>query len=213
MKRRDWPSHGAIHALVGLTLGALLAGRISLAHAADPLPAITRESQREVLLAFYNGHLGLVKDVREVQRPAGLSEVQFVDVAAQIDPTTVHLKSLADPAGLKILEQNYEYDLLSSEKRMEKYVERKVRLYQGGGSYLEATLLSTKGPVCDINGSPSEPQDGGREGRRGRARARGLGGAARDPHSGKGGGPHPAFELPVPKDGATRPTSRLRLRF
>ena len=66
MKRRDWSSHGAIHALVGLILAALLAGRISLAHAADPLPAITRESQREVLLTIYTGNLGRVKDVREV---------------------------------------------------------------------------------------------------------------------------------------------------
>ena len=54
--------------------------------------------------------------------PAGTNEVQFMDVAALIDPTTVHLKSLTDPAGLRILEQNYEYDLLSSQKLLEKYV-------------------------------------------------------------------------------------------
>ena len=81
-----------------------------------------------------------------------MSEVQFADVAAQIDPTSVHLKSLTDPAGLRILEQNYEYDLLSAQKLLEKYVGKKVRLYQGNGSYLEATLLSTDGPVYEING-------------------------------------------------------------
>jgi hypothetical protein len=122
------------------------------AAAAPPL-AITRDSQRDLMVTIYNGNLGLVKDTREVRLPAGMTEVQFADVAAQIDPTSVHLKSLTDPAGLRILEQNYEYDLLSPQKLLEKYVGRKVRLYQGNGSYLEATLLSTDGPVYDINGA------------------------------------------------------------
>jgi hypothetical protein len=64
----------------------------------------------------------------------------------------VHLRSLTEPTGLRILEQNYEYDLLSSEKLMEKYVGRTVRLYQGNGTFQEAILLSTRGPVYDING-------------------------------------------------------------
>jgi hypothetical protein len=118
---------------------------------AAPLP-ITRESQKDVMVTIYNGNLGLVKDARDVRLPAGTTEVQFKDVAAQIDPTTVHLKSLTDPAGLRILEQNYEYDLVSSGKLMEKYVGKKVRLYGGDGTYVEATLLSTNGPVFDING-------------------------------------------------------------
>jgi hypothetical protein len=122
------------------------------AAAAAPV-AITRESQRDLMVTIYNGNLGLVKDTREARLPAGMSEVQFADVAAQIDPTSVHLKSLTDPAGLRILEQNYEYDLLSAQKLLEKYVGKKVRLYQGNGTYLEATLLSTDGPVFDINGA------------------------------------------------------------
>src|SRR5262245_29222756 len=120
--------------------------------AAAPPPSITLENQRDLIVTIYNGNLGLVKDTREARLPAGMNEVQFADVAAQIDPTSVHLKSLTDPAGLRILEQNYEYDLLSPQKLLEKYVGKKVRLYQGNGSYLEATLLSTDGPVFDING-------------------------------------------------------------
>ena len=114
--------------------------------------AVTRETQQEVMVTVYNGNLGLVKDIREVRLPLGLTEAQFMDVAAQIDPTTVHLKSLSAPAGLKILEQNYEYDLLSSAKLLEKYVGKKVRLHSGDGTFHEATLLSTNGPVYDING-------------------------------------------------------------
>ncbi|MBI4637487.1 MAG: DUF4139 domain-containing protein [Candidatus Rokubacteria bacterium] len=118
---------------------------------AAPL-AITREDQRDLMVTIYNGNLGLVKDVREGRLGSGTFEVQFADVAAQIDPTSVHLRSLTDPAGLKILEQNYEYDLLSSEKLLEKYVGKRVRLYQADGTYHEATLLSTQGPVFEING-------------------------------------------------------------
>jgi hypothetical protein len=114
--------------------------------------AVTRETQKDVMVTIYNGNLGLVKDVREVRLPLGLGEAQFMDVASQIDPTTVHLKSLSDPTGLKILEQNYEYDLLSSEKLLEKYVGRTVRLYQSDGTFHEARLLSTAGPVFEING-------------------------------------------------------------
>jgi hypothetical protein len=114
--------------------------------------SVTRDDQREVMVTIYNGNLGLVKDLREARLPAGVNEVQFMDVAAGIDPTTVHLKSLTDALGLKILEQNYEYDLLTSEKLMEKYVGRKVRLYQGDGTFHEATLLSTNGPIFEING-------------------------------------------------------------
>ena len=55
------------------------------AAAAPPL-AITRESQRDLMVTIYNGNLGLVKDTREARLPAGMSEVQFADVAAQIDP-------------------------------------------------------------------------------------------------------------------------------
>ena len=138
-----------MHKLLSLTLIlALAAGQ-----PADAAPvSVTRDDQREVMVTIYNGNLGLVKDLREARLPAGVNEVQFMDVAALIDPTTVHLKSLTDAVGLKILEQNYEYDLLTSQKLMEKYVGRKVRLYQSDGAFHEATLLSTNGPVFEING-------------------------------------------------------------
>ena len=135
--------------LLALTLLFILA--VVPPAAAAPV-SVTRDDQREVMVTIYNGNLGLVKDLREARLPAGVNEVQFMDVAAGIDPTTVHLKSLTDALGLKILEQNYEYDLLTSEKLMEKYVGRKVRLYQGDGTFHEATLLSTNGPIFEING-------------------------------------------------------------
>jgi hypothetical protein len=137
--------------LIALILILTLALALPSAGGAAPV-AITGADQREVMITVYNGNLGLVKDVREIRLEPGVTEAHFADVAAQIDPTSVHLRSLTDPPGLRILEQNYEYDLLSSEKLMEKYVGRKVRLYQSNGTFQEATLLSTRGPVYDING-------------------------------------------------------------
>ena len=124
----------------------------STGQAAAAPTGITREQQREVTVTIYNGNLGLVKDVREARLEAGVGEVQWRDVAAQIDPTTVHLKSLTDAGAVKVLEQNYEYDLLSSQKVLEKYVGRKVRIYAIDGTFHEATLLSTNGPIFEING-------------------------------------------------------------
>src|SRR5438132_8988350 len=136
--------------LIALTLVAAL-WCAQLAAAAPQ--AITRDDQKDLMVTIYNGNLGLVKDTRETRLDASMLEVQFADVAAQIDPTSVHLKSLTEAAGLRILEQNYEYDLLTSAKLMEKYVGKTVRLYQGDGTYHEATLLSTNGPIFEINGA------------------------------------------------------------
>jgi hypothetical protein len=138
-----------IRRLTILTLVAAL-WSVQLADAAPQ--AITRQEQKDVMVTIYNGNLGLVKDTREVRLDAGMLEVQFADVAALIDPTSVHLKSLTDPTALRILEQNYEYDLLTSAKLLEKYVGKKVRLYQSNGTYQDATLLSTNGPIYEING-------------------------------------------------------------
>ncbi len=131
---------------------ALLVVFVTVENVSAATLAVTREVQKDVMVTIYNGNLGLVKDVREVRLPVGLTEAQFMDVAALIDPTSVHLKSLSDPTGLKILEQNYEYDLLSSDKLLEKYVGKIVRLYQSDGTFHEARLLSTAGPVFEING-------------------------------------------------------------
>jgi hypothetical protein len=137
-----------IRRLITLTLLLTLAAGDAFA---APL-AVTREHQRDVMVTVYNGNLGLVKDVREARLPSGTGEVHFMDVASLIDPTSVHLRALSNGPGLRILEQNYEYDLVSSAKLLEKYVGKKVRFYSSEGTFTEATLVSTQGPVYEING-------------------------------------------------------------
>lgn len=116
----------------------------------------TLADQSQVALTIYNSNIGLVKDVREITLAEGDNELQFMDVAAQIMPPTVHIKSLTDAQGLRVLEQNYEYDLLSPEKLMEKYVGKEVKLldknyYTGQEQVVTATLLSTTGsPIYQV---------------------------------------------------------------
>ncbi len=115
------------------------------------------EDQTAVSVTIYNVNLGLVKDQRKISVPIGKNEIRFMDVASQIIPTSVYIKSLTDPGSLDVLEQNYEYDLLNPQKLLDKYVGKEVKLYQKN-EYTEreevitATLLSNNGgPIFKID--------------------------------------------------------------
>lgn len=130
----------------------LVAGGVP-ALAAVARTSVTQEQQKEIAVTIYNGNLGLVKDVREFTPAPGVQEVKFMDIAAQIDPTTVHLRSLTDANGLRILEQNYEYDLVNPQKLLDKFVGKKVKLMAADGNLIDAVLLSNNnGPIYQING-------------------------------------------------------------
>jgi hypothetical protein len=116
---------------------------------AAPLTS-TLKDQQDVAVTIYNSNVGLVKDTRLIEFKPGIHELKFMDVAAKIDPTTVHIKSLINGSSLSVLEQNYEYDLLSPQKLLEKFVGQKVQLATINPEtkkeeIVEATLLSTQG--------------------------------------------------------------------
>ncbi len=116
---------------------------------AAPLTSTLRD-QQNVSVTIYNSNIGLVKDTRLIDLKSGTHELKFMDVAAKIDPTTVHIKSLTNGTGLDVLEQNYEYDLLNPQKLLEKYVGEKVQLATLNPDtkkeeIVEAILLSTQG--------------------------------------------------------------------
>jgi hypothetical protein len=121
-------------------------------------PATTVDDQIDLALTVYNSNLALVRDVRQLTLPGGTFNIRFMDVAATINPTTVHLRSLSDPAGLGVLEQNYEYDLLEPDKLLRKYVGREITLVrdrvENGTTRTEqvkALLLAyNNGPVWKI---------------------------------------------------------------
>jgi hypothetical protein len=116
----------------------------------------TLDDQTGVALTIYNVNLGLVKDQRRIKLFKGIGDLRFMDVASQIMPTSVHIKSLVNPDSLLVLEQNYEYDLLSPQKLLDKYVGKEVKLftknpYTERDEFVTATLLSNNGqPVFKI---------------------------------------------------------------
>src|SRR5262249_42580339 len=88
----------------------------------------TLDDQVELAVTVYNSDLALVRDVRNVQLPRGSFDLNFMDIAATVNPATVHFRSLTEPQRVHVLEQNYEYDLLEPDKLLRKYVGRDVTL-------------------------------------------------------------------------------------
>jgi hypothetical protein len=101
-------------------------------------------AQRDTTVPGY----AVVRQEREISLDGSRSTVRFTDVAALIDPTTVTFASLTDPQGTRVLEQSYQFDLVSTAKLMERYLDRKVTVAQARGqevAIFNGTLLSTSG--------------------------------------------------------------------
>ena len=137
-----------------LTLAFVLLLAASKAFAQSVVTS-TEQDQKELAVTVYNSNVALVRDVRRLRLPAGTLDLRYMDIAAQVNPATVHIVSLSAPKELAILEQNYEYDLLSPQKLLQKYVGKEltlVRMIQENNSTKEvpvkATLLAyNEGPV------------------------------------------------------------------
>src|ERR1700688_98394 len=114
--------------------------------------------QTDLNVTVYNSNIALVRDVRNLNLPGGIFRLKFMDIAATVNPATVHFRSLTEPDKLSVLEQNYEYDLLEPAKLLHKYVGKEVTLtrsYMENGSTkredIKATLLAdNNGPVWKI---------------------------------------------------------------
>ena len=84
--------------------------------------------QTELAVTVYNSNIALVRDVRNIAMPSGAFRLKFMDIAATVNPATVHFRSLTDPTKLEVTEQNYEYDLLDPAKLLHKYVGKEITL-------------------------------------------------------------------------------------
>lgn len=136
--------------------------RLATPVAAAPQETLTStlDNQTDLAVTVYNSDLALIRDTRTVTLPRGTGDVHFMDIAATVNPASVHFRSLSDPSRVSVVEQNYEYDLLEPEKLLRKYVGRDVTLVrrhtEQGTSVEEpvrAHLLSyNSAPVWRING-------------------------------------------------------------
>ncbi len=84
--------------------------------------------QQSVAVTIYNGNLALVKDQRKVKLNSGLNNLALRDVSAQIRPETALLRSISHKGSFDTLEQNFDFDLLTPQKLLEKYVGKMVRV-------------------------------------------------------------------------------------
>jgi hypothetical protein len=161
-----------MHTRIGLALAALLgaaaaltSSRVAPAAHASANPATGQDSstlddQIDLAVTVYNSDIALVRDVRGLVLPRGNFDLRFMDIAATVNPATVHFRSVTEPSRLNVLEQNYEYDLLEPDKLLRKYVGRDVTLVrrrsengQTREEEVKARLLSyNNGPVWQIGG-------------------------------------------------------------
>ena len=114
--------------------------------------AQTVSAPKSIQLTVYNQNFALVKDVRAVNLAKGTTSIEVEDVAAKIDPTSVLFKSLTAPNSVVILEQNYQYDLISPENILNKSV----------GQRLTFTRFNDQGlPVTQTGALVNPPRNGG----------------------------------------------------
>src|ERR1700676_1270366 len=121
---------------------------------ADGTVTTTLADQTDLAVTVYNSNLSLVRDVRQLTLPSGESTLRFMDIAASINPATVHFRSLTEPVKLGVSEQNYEYDLLDPNKLLQKYVGREVTLVRAKLSSGTTQYDEVKATLLSLNGAP-----------------------------------------------------------
>ncbi|MEW6096626.1 MAG: DUF4139 domain-containing protein [bacterium] len=118
-----------------ITTFCILISGVQVAKASDEL-------NEGVEITVYNQNLGLVKDRRRIEFKNGNNIIKFTDVASLIDATSVHFKPLKYEDEIRIQEQNYEYDLVSADKLLEKYIDKSIQVITKDNQLYEGLLLS-----------------------------------------------------------------------
>jgi hypothetical protein len=97
-----------------------------------------------VSVTVYNNDLALIRETRALDIKKGQHQLSFTDVAAQIDPTSVSFNALTDPGSIQLLEQNFEYDLVGTERLLEKYLDESVVVQTEQGNVYTGTLSNAR---------------------------------------------------------------------
>ena len=104
--------------------------------------------------ARYAG-LGVVRECRELDLPKRTSEYRFADVAALIDPTTTRFVDQSDPAGTRVLEQSFHYDLANEQSMLKRFVGRPIEFIDTDQRRHRGTLLASGPPLILQTGDGS----------------------------------------------------------
>jgi hypothetical protein len=157
-----------MHPIKRWTAGAIafsLLASSSISVSKAQAEAVSASESQAVSLTIYNQNFGLVRDVRVVELSEGLNHLQFEDVAAQIDPTTVSFTSITAPNAVTVREQNYRYDLINPETILSKSIGKNLKfrriLPTGQVEELSGTLLNApKATIADTAGNISVQSQG-----------------------------------------------------
>lgn len=116
----------------------------SLLYAQAPEIRSTLADQKNVAVTIYNNNLALIKDQRQVKLTSGINTLALRDVSAQIRPETALLRSLNHASGFFTLEQNFDFDVLTPQKLLEKYVGKNVSVVKVNPSNGAETIESAQ---------------------------------------------------------------------
>ncbi len=131
-------------------VAAALIGAVAPTALAAPVVVSEADARKSLDVTVYNDNLALVREVRGVELPSGTSTLEFRGVPAQIEPRSL---LIGEETGVRVIEQNYEFDLLSREKILEKYVGRDLAWIQEDGRRIPGRLLGmAAGPVFEVDG-------------------------------------------------------------
>jgi hypothetical protein len=131
-----------------IVYGLFLIAVIGLAVGVNQInnPTVIDSEAEDLEVTIYNTDLGVVKEYRVKYIPAGINNVLYEGVASRIDPTSVRLKAV--DSAINVLEQNFQYDLVSRDKILRKYIDKDIMAYLIYGDkkeMIEGTLLSYSG--------------------------------------------------------------------
>ena len=140
--------------LKNITLAVAVAFSAGL-HAAEK-PS-TLADQQSVAVTIYNENLALVKDQRRISFDAGRNRLALREVSARMRPETALLRSLSHPGSLSLLEQNFDFDLLTPAKLLEKYVGRQVRVFRINPASGEESCSRRPRAWCCASATGSRP--------------------------------------------------------
>ncbi len=131
---------------------------LSLFLLAAPAAAFA-DSAKSLTVTVYNGGRALVNEVRSMDLPEGQARVEFQDVAQTIEAPSLQVKSLTAPDAFKVMDMNYEYDLVNTQNLLNRYVGKELRVKLTGYKcqdcmvVKDATLLAnTDRPIFEVDG-------------------------------------------------------------
>ena len=117
---------GSRVATSGVAMSGVATSGVAMSTVPMALP-VSKDSQVAASLTVYSDNFAVVREVRRVILPEGLVELEYRDVAAHIDPTSVTVVSRGDASGFNVLEQSYRYDLLNRESLLARFINRKLK--------------------------------------------------------------------------------------